>query len=80
MLASCATSNAAFTGEPAGPAAELDREPAGISLAEIAETNALNASTCWQWRKQALAPKAFYRQLQQAQRDSRANSKIPALR
>ncbi|KAG0008854.1 hypothetical protein BGZ81_003848, partial [Podila clonocystis] len=34
--------NAAFTGEPARPAAKSDREPANISLVEIAEANAFN--------------------------------------
>ncbi|GAM52433.1 hypothetical protein [Mycoavidus cysteinexigens] len=28
---------------------EFDREPASISLAEIAEVNAFNTNTCWQW-------------------------------
>ncbi|BBE09101.1 Uncharacterized protein MCB1EB_0940 [Mycoavidus cysteinexigens] len=44
-------------------AAKLDREPAGISLTELAEINAYNASVCWQWRKQALGLKAFYKEL-----------------
>ncbi|BBE09625.1 Uncharacterized protein MCB1EB_1464 [Mycoavidus cysteinexigens] len=56
--------NAAFANESAGPAAHFDREPAGISLAEIAEVNAFNANVCWQWREQALRLRAFYRQLQ----------------
>ncbi len=56
--------NAAFTGEPAGLATQSDRRPAGISLAEIAEVNAFNASVCWQWREQVLGLRAFYRQLQ----------------
>ncbi|GAM51539.1 hypothetical protein EBME_0002 [bacterium endosymbiont of Mortierella elongata FMR23-6] len=59
--------NAAFANEPAGLAAEFDRKPAGISLAEIAETNAFNANICHQWREQALGLKAFYRQLRNAQ-------------
>ncbi|MCX8566965.1 MAG: hypothetical protein ON057_001692 [Glomeribacter sp. 1016415] len=57
--------NAAFAGEFAGLASELDREPSGISLAEIAEVNTFNANTCLQWREQALGLKAFNRQLQQ---------------
>ncbi len=56
--------NAAFTGEPAGVTTKLDREPASISLTELAEVNAFNANVCWQWREQALGLKAFYRQLQ----------------
>jgi hypothetical protein len=46
--------------------AESDREPAGISLAEIAETLAFNANICHQWRDQALGCRAFYRNLQAA--------------
>ncbi len=60
--------NAAFTGEPAGPPAEFDREPASISLAELAEVNAFNANVCWQWREQALGLRVFYQQLQHIQR------------
>ncbi len=60
--------NAAFTGELAGPPAELDRRPTGISLAELAEVNAFNANICWQWREQALGLKAFYKQLQHIHR------------
>ncbi len=59
--------NAAFTRESARPAAQSDREPAHISLAEIAKTHAHNASACLQWREQALGLRAFYKQLQQAQ-------------
>ncbi len=59
--------NAAFTGEPAGPSSKSDREPAHISLAEIAKIHAHNASACLQWREQALGLRAFYKQLQQAQ-------------
>ncbi|UUM20895.1 hypothetical protein [Mycoavidus sp. SF9855] len=57
--------NAAFSGEPAGAASDFDRESPGISLAELAEVNALNANVCWQWREQALGLRAFYGQLQQ---------------
>ena len=57
--------NAAFAGEPAGAPTQSDRAPAGISLAEIAEVNAYNASVCLQWREQALGLRAFYKQLQQ---------------
>jgi hypothetical protein len=58
--------NAASSGTPARPPAESDREPAGISLAEIAETLAFNANICHQWREQALGCRAFYRNLQAA--------------
>ncbi|MCX8567066.1 MAG: hypothetical protein ON057_001793 [Glomeribacter sp. 1016415] len=56
--------NAAFADEPTGVATEFDREPAQISLAEIAEVNAFNASSCWQWREQAIGLRMFYKQLQ----------------
>ncbi|BBE09787.1 Uncharacterized protein MCB1EB_1626 [Mycoavidus cysteinexigens] len=66
--------NSAFTGEPAGSPAEFDRGPTGISLAELAEVNAYNASVCWQWREQALGLRAFYRQLQHAQQSTTTKS------
>ncbi|BBE08872.1 Uncharacterized protein MCB1EB_0711 [Mycoavidus cysteinexigens] len=74
--------NAAFSGESARPAAEPDREPARISLAEIAAINAFNASACLQWREQALGLKTFYKQLQQTQQfttieDRRSTSERP---
>ncbi len=56
--------NAAFSGQSAGPAAESDREPARVSLAEIAKTTAFNAAVCRQWREQALGWRAFYQALQ----------------
>ncbi|BBE08476.1 Uncharacterized protein MCB1EB_0315 [Mycoavidus cysteinexigens] len=59
--------NASFAGGPAGAPAGFDREPASVSIAEIAEVNAFNANVCWQWREQALGLRAFYRQLQQTQ-------------
>ncbi|UAW64702.1 hypothetical protein KMZ15_03265 [Mycoavidus sp. HKI] len=62
--------NAAFTGEPAGPSAKSDREPANISLAEIAKTHAHNISACLQWREQTLGLRAFYQQLQQTQQST----------
>ncbi len=55
--------NAAFTGEPAGAAAESDRQPAGLSLTELAEASAFNANICRQWREQALGWQRFYRKL-----------------
>jgi len=58
--------DAAWTGEPAGPVADTDREPSGISLAEVAETNAFNATACRAWREQALGLREFYTKLQSA--------------
>lgn len=58
--------NAAWTGEPAGSSAESDREPAGISLAEVAATDAYNAKIGLAWREQALAWRKFYFDLKNA--------------
>lgn len=58
--------NAAWSGEPAGPAAGTDRDPAGIPLAEVAETDAHNATACLAWRELALGVKEFYLRQQQA--------------
>lgn len=58
--------NAAWTGEPAGPPAESDREPAGVSLAEVAEADAHNATAGLAWKEQALACRQFYNDLKAA--------------
>jgi len=58
--------DAAWTGEPPGSATSADREPAGIPLAEVAETNAFNATACLAWREQALGLREFYAKLQAA--------------
>ena len=60
--------DAAWSGEPTGPAASADREPAGIPLAEVAETEAYNATTCRAWREQALGLREFYEKLQAVRR------------
>lgn len=52
--------NAAWAGEPAGAADDADREPAGIPLSEVAETDAFNATACRAWREQALGWREFY--------------------
>ncbi|BBE08561.1 Uncharacterized protein MCB1EB_0400 [Mycoavidus cysteinexigens] len=49
---------------------EFDREPTSISLAEVAEADAFNASVCWQWREQALGLREFYQQLQNSKTKS----------
>ncbi len=59
--------NAAFSGEVTGSPTEFDREPAGISLTELANVHAFNASVCRQWREQALGLREFYLRLQQLQ-------------
>lgn len=56
--------NASWAGESAGPATSADREPAGISLAEVAETDAHNATACRAWRELAIGLKEHYRQQQ----------------
>jgi len=58
--------DAGWTGEPAGPAADSDREPAGISLAQVAEADAFNAKACLAWREQALGWRKYYERLKQA--------------
>lgn len=55
--------DAAWGGEPTRSAAESDHEPAGVSLAEVAETGVFNASACRAWREQALGFREFYKQL-----------------
>lgn len=58
--------DAAWSGESAGPAAESDREPAGVSLAQVAETDAFNATACRAWREIALGQRQFYDELRSA--------------
>lgn len=55
--------DAAFAGESPGPATELDHEPAGIPTAAIAEVTIHNATSCRQWREQALEWREFYAKL-----------------
>lgn len=56
--------DAAWTGEPAGPASSSDRDPAGISLAEVSETNVFNATTCLAWRELAVGLQEHYQKQQ----------------
>lgn len=55
--------DAAWSGDVAGAAADSDREPAAVSLAAVAETNAANATACRAWREQALGWREFYERL-----------------
>lgn len=55
--------DAAWSGEPAGPPADSDRGSAGVSLAEVAETDAFNATACRVWREQALGWRQYYEKL-----------------
>jgi len=52
--------DAAWAGEPAGPASGTDRDAAGVSLAEVSEANAYNARTCLAWRELALGLREHY--------------------
>lgn len=56
--------NAAWAGNDAGPPADTDREPSGLSLTEVAETTAHNATSCTAWREQALGLREFYLKIQ----------------
>lgn len=56
--------DAAWAGEPAGPAASTDRDSGGVSLAEVAETNAYNATACLAWRELALGLREYYQKQQ----------------
>lgn len=52
--------NAAWAGEPAGPADESDRDPAGVPLSAIAEVDAHNATACRAWRELAIGLREHY--------------------
>jgi hypothetical protein len=58
--------NAAWSGDDPGSAADTDREPAGIPLADIAEADAHNATSCRAWREQAIGLREFYGNLKAA--------------
>lgn len=58
--------NAAWTGNPAGPAAESDRKPTRISLTQVAEVATSNATSCRAWREIALGLRDYYTRLQAA--------------
>ena len=61
--------DAAWTSAPAGPAADTDREPAAVSLADVGQAVAFNATACLAWREQSLGLREFYRKLQAATND-----------
>lgn len=58
--------NAAWTGEPVGGAADSDREDSGISLTEVAETDAFNAKACLAWREHVIGWRDFYARMKAA--------------
>ena len=55
--------DAAWSGDAPGSAADSDRESAGVSLAQVAETDAFNAAACHAWREIALGQRQFYDEL-----------------
>jgi hypothetical protein len=57
--------NAAWSGEPAGPAAGTDRDAAGIPLAEVAGVEAHNATACRAWRELAIGLREYYNDLKE---------------
>jgi hypothetical protein len=57
--------NAAWGNTPTDIASEFDREPAAISLTDIAEADSENATSCYAWREQALGLRALYLRLQE---------------
>ncbi|HWX01070.1 hypothetical protein [Collimonas sp.] len=58
--------DAAWSGEDPGPAADSDREPAGVSLAQVAAVDISNATNCRAWRELALGLREYYAHLQAA--------------
>lgn len=52
--------DAVWSGDAAGPAADSDREPAGIPLDEVAAVQVDNATSCRVWREKTLGWRAFY--------------------
>jgi len=60
--------NAAWSGEPAGPAAESDADAAAIPVSALAATDAHNASVCRAWRELALGLREHYQGLKEATR------------
>ena len=61
--------DAAWAGDDPGPASDSDREPSGISLAQVAEVDVFNATTCRAWREIALGQREYYRRLQSVTND-----------
>jgi hypothetical protein len=56
--------DAAWSGGDPGSAVDSDREPAGISLAQVAEVDVFNATACRAWREIALGQREYYIRLQ----------------
>jgi hypothetical protein len=58
--------DAAWSGDAVGPAAESDREPAGVPIDDIARSEVGNITSCRTWREQALGWRDFYARQQVA--------------
>lgn len=58
--------DAAFSGDSPGPATEFDARPSEIPISAIAEVTAHNATSCRQWREQALAWREYYQGIRNA--------------
>jgi hypothetical protein len=52
--------DAAWSGDPVGPAADSDGEPAAVPPSVVAANEAGNATSCRAWRAQALGWRTFY--------------------
>jgi hypothetical protein len=52
--------DAAWTGDPVGPAVDSDGEPASVPPSVVAANEAANATSCRAWREQALGWREFY--------------------
>jgi hypothetical protein len=51
---------ASWAGSAAGPSVDSDREPAGVSLSDVAAVEVGNATSCLAWREQAIGWRSFY--------------------
>lgn len=60
--------DAAFSGDPPGAPTEFDHEPSELPISAISEVNTHNATSCRQWREQALGWREFYANQQVALR------------
>lgn len=52
--------DAAWSGDPVGPAADTDREPAGIPLDEVASVQTGNATSCRSWQEKVIGWREYY--------------------
>jgi hypothetical protein len=52
--------DAAWTGDPVGPATDSDGEPASVSPSVVATNEAANATSCRAWREKVIGWREFY--------------------